>query len=298
MQQRTAWALVRRQHGVIAHAQLVSLGFGDEAIRHRVRTGRLHRVHRGVYVAGRPELSELGSFMAAVLSAGEGAALSHDSAAALWRIVPARPGPIHVSTPRSRRGHEGVVIHRRRGVRTTHRHDIPLTTPTETLIDLAGGGLKRDALEQAIKEADVLRLCTPAQIRRALDATSPRPGVGALKALLDRATFVLTQTQLERLLPPIARRAGLPELLTQRYVNGHRVDFHCPELGLVIEADGGTFHRTPMQQTNDRRRDQAHLAAGLTPLRFTHAQIRYEPEHVEAVLRAVAARLSRAAVAA
>jgi very-short-patch-repair endonuclease len=74
-------------------------------------------------------------------------------------------------------------------------------------------------------------------------------------------------------------------------VNGFRVDFYWPELGLVVETDGLTYHRTPAQQAEDRRRDQAHTAAGLTVLRFTHAQVRYEPGYVEQVLRAVARRL-------
>jgi len=60
---------------------------------------------------------------------------------------------------------------------------------------------------------------------------------------------------------------------------------------LVVETDGLRHHRTPAQQARDRRRDQEHLAAGYTPLRFTHEQVRYEPEHVLSTLRAVFARL-------
>jgi very-short-patch-repair endonuclease len=76
--------------------------------------------------------------------------------------------------------------------------------------------------------------------------------------------------------------------MTQARVNGFDVDFFFAGLGLVVETDGGRFHRTPAQQTRDRLRDQAHLAAGLTPLRFTHAQVRYEPTRVVDVLRCVA----------
>jgi len=69
--------------------------------------------------------------------------------------------------------------------------------------------------------------------------------------------------------------------------------FFWPELGLVVETDGLRYHRTPAQQARDRIRDQTHAAAGLTPLRFTNAQVAYEPDHVEATLIAVARRLSR-----
>jgi very-short-patch-repair endonuclease len=71
------------------------------------------------------------------------------------------------------------------------------------------------------------------------------------------------------------------------------VDFHWPDLGLVVETDGLRYHRTAAQQTRDRLRDQAHAAAGLTTLRFTHAQVRYEPEHVRATLAKVARRLAK-----
>jgi very-short-patch-repair endonuclease len=101
----------------------------------------------------------------------------------------------------------------------------------------------------------------------------------------------MTDTELERRFLPIARRAGLPLPLTQVYVNGFRVDFYWPELGLVVETDGLRYHRTPAQQAEDSRRDQTHAAAGLVPLRFTRAQVRFEPGHVEEVLTAVARRL-------
>lgn len=74
-------------------------------------------------------------------------------------------------------------------------------------------------------------------------------------------------------------------------MNGFKVDFYWPDLGLVIETDGLRYHRTPAQQAQDRIRDQAHTAAGLTPLRFTRAQLRYEPRHVQVTLAAVVRRL-------
>ncbi len=81
--------------------------------------------------------------------------------------------------------------------------------------------------------------------------------------------------------------------LTGRHLNGFEVDFYWPDLRLVVETDGLRYHRTPAQQARDRIRDQTHTAAGLTPLRFTHAQIRFEPRRVVAVLRSVAGRADR-----
>ena len=74
-------------------------------------------------------------------------------------------------------------------------------------------------------------------------------------------------------------------------MNGFKVDFHWPELGLVVETDGLRYHRTAAQQSRDRIRDQTHTAAGLTTLRFTHAQVRFQPRRVESTLAATMRRL-------
>jgi hypothetical protein len=82
--------------------------------------------------------------------------------------------------------------------------------------------------------------------------------------------------------------AGLSLPSTRQIVNGFRVDFYCPGLGLVVEVDGLRYHRTAAQQASDRRRDQVHAKAGITALRFTHAQVMFEPADVEETLREVA----------
>jgi very-short-patch-repair endonuclease len=117
------------------------------------------------------------------------------------------------------------------------------------------------------------------------------PGVARLREILDRRTFRYTRSELERVFIPLALEAGLPRPRTSVYVTGHEVDFHFDGLGLVVETDGLTYHRTPSQQAKDRERDQDHAAAGLTPVRFTHDQIKYEPERVVRILKATAGRL-------
>ena len=106
--------------------------------------------------------------------------------------------------------------------------------------------------------------------------------------MLDRHTLILTESELERRFLPLARSAGLPRPLTGRRVNGFTVDFYWPELGLVVETDGLRYHRTPAQQARDLVRDQAHQASGLRPLRFTHGQVFFDSDYVEATLRNVA----------
>jgi uncharacterized protein DUF559 len=242
---------------------------------------------------GRPDLTIYGRWMAAVLSCGPEATLSHESAAALWEIRPMRNGKIHLSLPSasiSRRAN--IVLHRRLLAESdvAQRKGIPVTTPICTLIDLATR-LDREQLEAAINEADKRELTDPEALRAALGEVSRRPGVGVLRRLLDRRTFTLTDSELERRFLPLAGKAGLPPPQTGHRVNGFKVDFYWPDLGLVVETDGLRYHRTPAQQARDRLRDQAHAAAGLTPLRFTRAQVRFEPSYVQATLAAVAHRL-------
>jgi very-short-patch-repair endonuclease len=296
----TVWALVRKQHGVVTREQLLELGFSRHAIEHRLRRGRLHRVYTGVYAVGRRNLSRYGEWMAAVLRCGPTAVLSHEDAAALWEIRDdRRRAVIDVSVmAASPRRTPGIRVRRRPGLTdryvTIHR-GIPVTTPACTIIDLMARRLPRTHVEAAIKEADIRDLVDPEELRAALDEMPRWPGAAALRKLLDRRTFVMTNQELERRFVPLARRAGLPRPETGCYVNGYEVDFYWPDLPLVVETDGLRYHRTPQQQTKDRMRDQAHTLADLPWLRFTHEQIRYEPEYVVDTLAAVAARLRAAA---
>jgi very-short-patch-repair endonuclease len=285
---------VERQHGVVARRQLLDLGFTSEAIDHRVRTGRLHRIRRGVYAVGRSDVTFHGFLIAGVLAAGPGAVLSHTSAAVLWRIVGPRPGPLHISVPGDRRV-DGLIIHRRPSItaHTTTRHGIRVTTPALTLIDLATV-LTADELEAAVNAADRLNLIDPERLRSALQHHEGRPGVARLRRLLDHHTRA--DTYLERRFLRLVRTAGLPEPLTQQCLVGrYRVDFLWPDQDVVVETDGLTYHRTAATQGKDIRRDQELLTAGYTVLRFTHAQVTTDAAHVTRVLTEVlSARGARA----
>jgi very-short-patch-repair endonuclease len=292
------WDLAARQHGVVTRAQLLALGFTESQITRRIANGRLHPLWRGVYAVGRPEVSPEGRWLAAVLACGPSALLSHGSAATLWGLGDYERGSIEVSVPHeSVRKREGIRVYRRAtldGSFWAMHKRIPLTSAVRTVIDLAPR-LGTGPLETAINEAANLDLFSPDELRGAVGDAAGQPGVPRLRRILDRATFRLTRSELERRFLPLARRAGLPVPQTRVWVNGFEVDFFWTALGLVVETDSLRFHRTPAQQARDRLRDQRHTAAGLTPLRFTHAQIRYEPKYVCDTLTRVAARLTAAA---
>ncbi len=284
--------MVGRQHGVVARRQLLDMGLGARQIERRIATGRLHTVWRGVYAVGRPQLGRLGRWKAAALACGPEAVLSHGSAAALWGFGEEPRGWIEVSVPAaSRRRHDGICVHRRTALlpeELTAHEGIPVTDPIRTLIDEATR-LRPMQLERAVNEADKLDRVDPETLRAALERHGGQPGVALLRVILDRRTFRLSDSDLELYFRPLTRAAGLPEPQTKAWVNGFEVDFHWPELGIIVEADGLRYHRTPSQQMRGLLRDQAHVASGLLPLRFSHAQIRFEPHHVRDTLRRTAA---------
>ena len=217
------WDLAARQHGVVSVRQLAAFGLSRRAIQHRVARGRLHRVMLGVYAVGRPELTHRGRWMAAVLGCGPAAVLSHASAAALWGIRPHANAIIEISrTTANPRRRPHVRVHRRTVLESDDlavRDGIPVTAPIRTLIDLAcviGPG----PLERAVNEADRLDLVDPSRLREALDHKQGQPGVGRLRALLDRRAFRLTDSELERRFLALVAESGLPPPLTQKHVNG------------------------------------------------------------------------------
>jgi Protein of unknown function (DUF559) len=295
---REAWKLAGRQHGVVARRQLLDLGFNSREIEHRVERGRLHLVMRGVYAVGWPRLTRERRWMAATLACGDGAMLSHRSAAALWGIGGALPGCVDISVRRRcelRR--PGLKVRGRPALCSTDvasKDGIPLTAVVRTLIDLATE-LPARRLERAVNEADKRDLIDPETLRLALGSYAGQPGAPLLRNLLDKSTFRLSDSDLEIFFRPIAAVAGLPPPLSKQMVNGWEVDFYWPNLNLVVETDGLRYHRTASTQTRDARRDRAHALAGTTSLRFTHYEVKYEPSQVRRELQRAQALLHSSA---
>lgn len=279
------WSLAERQHGIVTRGQLLAAGMTTSAIRHRLARGRLHRIRPGVYAVGRRLITRDGEWMAALLSCGSSAALSHGTAIIGLDLGSGRRDLIELTVPPAvRRTGDRLMVHRRRlhTDEVVHRRGLAITGVTRTLIDVAPT-LGSDRLERAINQADKLDLTDPETLRADLERYAGWPGVRELRAILDRHTFVLTDSTLERRFMAIVRRLGLP-LPEKRRVNGFTVDFVWHELGLVVETDGLRYHRTPSTQARDLRRDQTHRAAGLVPVRFSHSQVRFEPAWVEQCL--------------
>jgi len=273
---------------VLSRGDLLELGFSKIAIEHRVATGRLHPIARGIYAVGRAELTPHGRWMAAVLACGDDAALSHRSAAELWGIGYEQDKRIDV-TIRRRSGIErrGIKVHARAKLpeaSVVQRFGIPVTNPVQTLIDIATE-LKPMRLERAVNEADKLDLVDPETLRTALDGYGGMPGVRTLRTMLDRHTFRLSDSDLEILFRPLALAAGFALPLSKHWLLGYETDFFFPDHDLIVETDGLRYHRTAAQQARAAKRDQKHVAAGFRVLRFTHWQIAHAADEVTGVLR-------------
>jgi very-short-patch-repair endonuclease len=283
----TVWGLVRRQHGVISRDQLRRLKYSDHAIDHRVASGRLHPLFRGVFAVGRPDVGRRGVMMAAVLACGAGALISHETAAELWRIRRPERGPLEVSVPRARRPRRtGIRVHQRTilgPAAMTEREGVPVTSVPLVLIDLAAH-LSRPHLEAAVNMADSMDLLDAEYLRTTLEDYPRVRGVAPLRRLLERDAFRLTDSELERMFRRLVDDVGLPVPETRRHTDGFRVDFVWPEVGLVVETDSLRYHRTAISQRRDAARDHAHLFADRESVRFTHYQVAYEKTHVRRAL--------------
>ena len=267
--------------------QLLELGFSSKAIEHRIDRGRLFPVSLGIYAVGWPALGQKRRWMAAVLAGGESAVLSHRSAATLWEIGGEEKGRIDVSVRRRcELLRPGICFHGRPSLRAEdvlRRDHIPATSPIQTLVDLAAE-LGPLPLERAVNDADKRGLINPEALREQLIRYRGQRGIRPLRSLLDKLFFQLSDSDLEIYFRRIVEAAQLPMPLSKQWVNDFEVDFFWPELSLVVETDGLRYHRTPSAQTRDARRDRAHIMAGMTPLRFTHYEVRYEPGRVRASL--------------
>ena len=288
--------LAGRQWGVVSLAQLEALGLGPRGVQHRAESGRLRRIHRGVYAIGGAALPREGRHLAAVLACGPGAVLSHTSAAVHWALLTYDAPRPEVTAPASRAGAPGIRLHRSHSLdardATEHR-GIPVTTVAKTLLDVAARA-RKSHLEHALGQALRNQLYDHGAILEVLERHRGRRGVKALRtATADDPAF--TRSELERRFRALCRRAGLPQPLSNVVVadadlHPHEVDFFFPAHRLVVETDGWRDHGTRVAFERDRAKDAALVAAGCAVLRFTKRQIAEDPDTVAARVRAGCSR--------
>jgi predicted transcriptional regulator of viral defense system len=287
-------ALANQQHGLVTLGQLQDLGMDRRTAAARVRAGRLHRIHEGVFLVGYPHLSREAACLAAVLACGEGAVLSHRSAAAHWGFHEDKGRGIHVIAPNRRgRSPSGIVAHRDGCLPpsdiTVYR-GIPCTTVARTLLDQAAV-LPPWELRRAVGEAEVMRLVNHRQLRDQIKRSRGRRGVARLRLLIDEIhpQNKRSRSELERVFLHLCLQVGLPqpEVNVSLQVGGRRFkpDFLWRPQRLILEADSRRFHDTDTAFVDDRRREQQLQLAGWRVSRCTWEQVECEPHVLAETVR-------------
>jgi hypothetical protein len=251
-----------RQHGVVTRLQLGRAGITPAEIKSRLRDGSLIRTHRGVFRVGHSAPGLDATYLAAVLACGDGALLCGLAAAYLWRIIRGSVPIPEVVAPTERRIEE-VRVHRSRSIHPEDRavvRGIPVTSVAATVVQLAGI-LSLDALSRVCHEAGVLHELTPAQVDQVFSRQPIVPGAGKLRAVLHGVVRV-TLSELERRFLRVLRRANLPLPVTNRMMDGRRLDCRWPEHRLTVELDGYRFHNSRHSWEEGRRRERAARARG------------------------------------
>lgn len=272
----------------------------DDAIDHAVATGRLHRVFRGIYAVGHPKIGVQGRLRAATLACGDGAVISHRSAAALLGLLDKGPVVIDVIARGDRGRHiDGIRFHR---VRPPRRDEvgtvagIPCTSPSRTLVDLAGA-VGDWTLRSCFERAAQKKVLDIPAIEASIDPG--RRGNRSLEALADEWRSAAPIAKRGRIKSPLeakvlplvlahsipAPRLNAPVEITQGRIE---VDFLWPDHRFALEADSRDFHATPIAFERDRWRDRELLRAGYTTLRVTHRQAETE---AATIAETIAARL-------
>jgi very-short-patch-repair endonuclease len=256
--------LATKHHGVLARRQLTALGMTTAAIDHRVHTGRLIVVHRGIYAVGHAALTERGRLRAALLAAGPSAILSHRTAVALWRLTSSMPPFVEVTvTKKGPRSRPGLIVHETRRARDVRTLDsLPVTAPLTTLVDLAASQ-PRHQLERLCAEALVLKLVTEQELDEA--------------GIVDPDLVAPTRSKFERTFRGALRKSGLAQPVTGHPIGRYTADFAWPAERVIVEADGWAFHGNRFAFEDDRARD-AHLASrGWIVIRVTWRRLRHKP---------------------
>jgi very-short-patch-repair endonuclease len=268
------------QHGVVSRRQLLALGMSARAILWRLTAGRLRRIHRSVYLLGPLELPGTREH-AAALACGADAAISHVSAAVLWRMPLSAPSAlVDVSMRRGDRRIPGVRVHRPRALLPTEitiRSGIPVTTPARTLLDLAAN-LPRPEFERVASEALVQGLTNAAELAALMKRHPRHPGLRRLRGLVDAGEPAFTRSSAERRFLDLVRRGQLPAPAVNVRLHGFEVDFYWRKASLVAEVDGRRYHSSPQRFESDRRRDAVLAAKGIRVMRVTWRQLETEPE--------------------
>jgi Transcriptional regulator, AbiEi antitoxin len=279
--------LADRQFGHITRQQLLDLGVPPRTITRWVDTGRLIRVHNGVYALGHAQHSPHARAMAAVLACGPDAVLSHDSAAALWgvRTWPSSP---EVSGPHHRR-RKGIRSHATltlTGQDIRRHRNIRVTSPSRTILDIQSR-LSDKQLTRAVNELRLHKHLGATELGRLLQR-SPR-----IATLID-PTQNPTRSGKEDDFVAFCRRHDLPIPRTNVVLFGHERDAVFEDERVIVEIDTWDTHNSYKSFQSDRKRDNVAAEHGYLTVRLISDVVAADPDgEAESLHRTLAKRRPR-----
>jgi very-short-patch-repair endonuclease len=267
------------QWGVIGETQLRGCGVTARAVARWRASGKLHLVFPRVYAYGHPSIPIEGRLVAALLYAGEGAVLSHRTAAWWWGLIDEPPRRIEASRPTRTRSLPEVLVRQRSRLATTRHRRFPITTIPQTLLDLAATE-PLNTVRMALAQAEYDDRFDLQAIEAILG--QGRPGSKRLRRALTRhqPALAATRSRTERILLELCERHGLEIPEVNKRVHGWTVDFLWRKQGLVVETDGDRNHHTPAQLDRDRRKDLALSSHGMTVSRYRRRQVEEDGDAV------------------
>jgi hypothetical protein len=282
--ERVLARLATRAHGIVTRRELLDAGVTTDEIRQRLGNGSLLREYRGVYRVGHKAPSLEARYLAAVRACGDGAALSGEAAARLYKLILGRPPRPEVTT-RTKRRVPGVLTRRSTTIEATTFRGIPVTTVPRTLVDLARR-FSLDDLARACHEAGIKYRTTPAQVDAVLAQQPRAKGVANLRRVLHGDVHV-TLSKLERRFLDLLRAERFVLPVTNRVTDGRRVDCRWPEQRVTVELDSYRYHQSRHAWEQDRRREREARARGDDFRRYTYGDVFESPRAMLAELRAV-----------
>jgi very-short-patch-repair endonuclease len=281
---------------MISAEELLALGLGPDAISYRVHTGRLTVRFRGVYSIVSGELPPLAREHGALLAVGEGAFLSHRSAAFVWGMRRTPPAIVEVSVlGRNRRSRGEIIVHRIKAIdrrELRQREGLWVSSPARAVLEVAA--VAPEELVDVIDEGLARRRLTPRELYAVLARNRPCRGAARLAALLgDERAMKITRSRAEKAFLKLIRDARLPEPDVNVRFGPYIADFVWRRERLIVELDSPTFHAGPRAFQNDREKDLFYRDASFDTLRITREHVIEEPARV--LVRVVRALVRRAA---
>lgn len=276
-----AAAIARRQHGVVTRAQLLALA-GTTTLDRWVGRGLLHPEHPGVYRFGHRAPSTEARYLAAVLAAGEQAALCRFAAAHLYESF-GRRAPAPEVTGRVDLRLRGVLTRRLAPLGPGEVHvveGIRVTSPARTIVDLAGAAAL-DVLAEISHHLRVRHGIGGAEVAAVVERRGRVNGAARLRALYEGDAEILL-SRLEKRFARLLRKAGLPRPLTNRRTGSFYVDCRWP--GFTVELLGFRFHSSRHAWTRDAQRQREAYARGDEFRTYTWDDVTLTPEVVLAEL--------------